>query len=179
MHSVNSQIYKQVQRTYVDALVKASFLTPNLEGGLTITALPPVFPASLTLELLAGRVVPVPFDGSTVVEGTIYPTTASFPDAVIRDILAVGLEKQRSQIITRKSTNLAKYSILSKLVTYMFLVACEEPRRFLTVDRVPFGCPAWVSVLGLGLCSPSESSPAASSSAQPRLDISTIYEDIP
>ena len=28
-HSVNSEIYKQVQRTYVDALVKASFLTPN------------------------------------------------------------------------------------------------------------------------------------------------------
>lgn len=135
MHSVNSQIYKQVQRTYVDALVKASFLTPNLGGGLTITALPPVFPASLTLELLAGRVVPVPFDGSTVVEGTVYPTTAAFPDVVIHDILAARL----------------------------FLVACEEPRRFLTVDRVPFGCPAWVSVLGLGLYSPSESSPATSS----------------
>ena len=38
MHSVNSQIYKQVQRTYVDALVKASFLTPNLGGGLIVTA---------------------------------------------------------------------------------------------------------------------------------------------
>ena len=45
------------------------FLTPNLGGSLTITALPPIFPASLALELLAGRVVPVPFDGSAVVEG--------------------------------------------------------------------------------------------------------------
>jgi len=111
-----------------------------------------VFPASLTLELLAGRVVPVPFDRSTVVEGTVCPTIASSPDVVICGILAAGFEKQRSQIRTSKSTNLAKYSILSKLVTCLLLVACEEPRRYLTVDWVPFGCPAWVSVLGLGLC---------------------------
>ena len=93
MHSIHSQIYKQVQRTYVDALVKESFLTPNFGGGLTMTALPPVFPASCTLELLAGRVVPVPFGGSTVVEGIVCPTTASSPDVVVRGILAAGLEK--------------------------------------------------------------------------------------
>jgi len=153
----------------------ASFLVPNLGGGLTIMALPSVFPAPLTLELLAGRVVPVPFDGSVVVEGTVCPTTASSPDAVIRGILAAGLEKQRSQIRTSKSTNLAKYSILSKLATYLSLVACDELRRFLTVDRVLFGHPVWVSMLGLGLCSPSVSSPAASSPTQPKLDICFIY----
>ena len=73
----------------------ASFFTPNFGGSLTITVLPPVFPASLTLELLAGRVVPVPFDGSAVVEGTVCPTTASSPDVVFRGILATGLEKQK------------------------------------------------------------------------------------
>jgi len=86
-------------KTYADALFTASFLTPNLGGGLLIRALLPVFPASLTLELLAGadfygRVVPVPFDESTVVEGTFIPTTASSPDAVVRGILAVGLGKK-------------------------------------------------------------------------------------
>ena len=69
MHSIYGQIYKQVLETYIDALMTERFLTPNLVGGLTITALPPIFPASLALELLAGRVVPVPFDGSAVVEG--------------------------------------------------------------------------------------------------------------
>jgi hypothetical protein len=108
MHSIYSQIYKQVQRTYVDALTTASFLTPNLGGGLTITALPPVFPASLALELLVGRVVPVPFDGSAVVEGADFPTTASSLDVVVHGILAAGLEKQRFQIRTNKSINLAK-----------------------------------------------------------------------
>ena len=111
-----------------------------------------MFLASLVLELLAAQVVPVPFDGSTVVEGIVCPTTLSFPNTLVRGILPAGLEKQRFQIRTNKSTNLAKYSISSKLVTYLSLVACEEPRRYLTVDRVPFGCPAWVSVLGLGLC---------------------------
>ena len=95
MHSIHSQNYKQVQRTYLDALVKASFLMPNFGGGLTMTALPPVFLASCTLELLTGRVVPVPFDGSTVVEGTICPTTASSPDTVVRGTLAAGLEKEK------------------------------------------------------------------------------------
>ena len=61
-----------------------------------ITVPPPVFPASLALELLTGRVVPVPFDESTVVEGTVFPTTVSSPDDV-RDILAAGLEKAKTK----------------------------------------------------------------------------------
>ena len=85
----------KVQRTYLDDLVKVSFLTPNFGGGLTITALPPVFSASLTLELLACRVVPVPFDGSAVVEGTVCPTTASSPDAIVCGTLAARLEKEK------------------------------------------------------------------------------------
>ena len=93
----------KVQRTYLDDLVKVSFLTPNFGGGLMITALPPVFLASLTLELLACRVVPVPFDGSAVVEGTVCPTTASSPDVEVRGILAAGLEKANIQIKTGKS----------------------------------------------------------------------------
>ena len=115
-------------------------------------ALPPEFLASPMLELLAGRVVTIPFDGSAIVEGTVCPTITSSPDDVVRSILAAELEKKKFEIRTSKSTNLAKYSILSKLVTCLLLVACEEPRRYLTVDWVPFGCPAWVSVLGLGLC---------------------------
>ena len=112
MHWVNSQIYKQVQRTYVDALVKASFLTPNLGGGLTITALSPVFPASLTLELLAGRVVPVPFDRSAAVEGTVCPTTASSLDAVVRSILAIRFKKKKVQNKNKQIDELeTKYSI--------------------------------------------------------------------
>jgi hypothetical protein len=48
------------------------------------------------LKLLAGRVVPVSFDGSTVVEGTVCPTTTSSPDAEVRGILATGLEKSKN-----------------------------------------------------------------------------------
>jgi len=140
-----------------------------------MTALAPVSPASCTFELLAGRVVPIPFDGSTVIEWTVCPTTASSPDAVVRGILAARLENKRFEIRTSKSTNLTKYLISTKLATYLSLVACGELRRFHTTDRVPLGCPAWVSLLGLGLCSPWVSSLAASSSAQPKLDISFIY----
>ena len=63
-------------------------------------ALPPAFLASLVLELLADRVVPVPFDESTVVEGTVFPTTASKPDAVFHGILAARLEKKKFKIRT-------------------------------------------------------------------------------
>ena len=76
---------------------------PNFRVGLTMMAWLPIVPAYSTLELLAGRVVPVPFDGSTVVEGTICLTTASFPDAEVRGILAAGLEKEKIQIETSKS----------------------------------------------------------------------------
>ena len=74
----------------------ASFLMPNIGGGLTTTALPPAFPASLALELLAGRVVPVPFDGSAMVEGTVRPTIASSPNAKVRGTLAAGLNKAKN-----------------------------------------------------------------------------------
>jgi len=59
-----------------------------------MTACLPAFLALSTLELLAGRLVPVPFDGSAVVEGTVCPTTASSPDVVVRGTLAAGLEKE-------------------------------------------------------------------------------------
>jgi hypothetical protein len=77
------------------ALFRASALMPNLRGGLTITAWFPTSPALSTLELLARRVVPVPFNGSTVVEGTVCPTTTSSPDAEVRGTLAAGLKKEK------------------------------------------------------------------------------------
>ena len=81
-------------------------------------------PALSTLELLAGRVVPVPFDGSAMVEGTVRPTTASSPDAEVHGTLAAGLEKAKIQIKTSKS----KMKVLdcNQLVTYLSLVVCEE-----------------------------------------------------
>ena len=68
---------------------------PNFRVGFTMTAWLPIFPALSTLELLAGKVVPVPFDGSAMVEGTVCPTTASSPDAEVYGILATGLEKSK------------------------------------------------------------------------------------
>ena len=76
---------------------------PNFRVGFTITAWLPVFLELSILELLTGRVVPVPFDGSTVVEGTVCPTTASSPDAEVRGTLAAEPEKAKTQIKTRKS----------------------------------------------------------------------------
>ena len=150
---------------------------PNLRAGFTTKVCLPASSALSTLELLGGRVVPVLFNGSTVVEGTVCPTAVSSPDAEVRGILAAGLGKAKTQIKTCKSTT-RKYSIAKQLATYLSLVVWEELLRFLTVHRVPFGCPVWVSTLGVGLCSPSIFSPAASSSAQPRLDISTAYVKI-
>ena len=125
MHSIYGQIYKQVLETYIDALMTASFLTPNLGGGLTTTALPPpVFLASLILELLAGRVVPVPFGESATVEGTLVPTTASSPDAVVCGILAAGLKKKKNQSQGKQiETKILDYN---QLATYIVLVVCEE-----------------------------------------------------
>ena len=65
------------------------------------------FPASTALstsELLAKKVVLVPFDGSTVMEGTVCATTVSSPDADVHGALAAGLEKSKEQIKTCKST---------------------------------------------------------------------------
>ena len=69
---------------------------PNFRVGLTMTTWSPVFPALSTLELLASRVVPVPFDESTVMKGTVRPTTASSPDAEVRGTLAAGLKKAKN-----------------------------------------------------------------------------------
>ena len=69
---------------------------PNFRVGLTMTAYLPVSLALSTVELLAGRVAPVPFDGSAVVEGTVRPTTTSSPDADVRGILATGLDKAKN-----------------------------------------------------------------------------------
>ena len=89
---------------------------PNFRVGFTTTTWLPASPALSTLELLAGRVVPVPFYGSTVVEGTICPTTVSSPEAEVRGILAAGLEKAKIQIknqqIEEKSTRLQATSYL-------------------------------------------------------------------
>ena len=131
-------------------------------------------PVLFALELLAGRVVPVSFDGSTVVEGTVCPTTASSPDAEVRGILAAGLGKAKTQIKTYKSTT-RKYSIAKQLATYLSLVVWEELLRFLATDRVLLRRSVWVSALGVGLCAPSLFSPDAASSAQPSLDINTDY----
>ena len=84
-------------------------------------------PASLaisTLELLTGRVVPIPFHGSTVVEGTVCPTTASSPDAEVRGTLAAGLEKAKTQIKTSKSKT--KVLDCNQLATYLLPVVCER-----------------------------------------------------
>ena len=68
-----------------------------------------------------------------------------------------------------------KYSFEEQLATYLSIAVWEELERFLATDRVPFGCPDLVSVLKVGLSSPSLLSPAAFSSAQPSLDIRTVY----
>ena len=129
-------------------------------------ALPPELPASPILELLAGRVVTVPFDGSAVVEGMIRPTTASSQDVVIRGTLADGLANKRFQIRTSQSINLTRALDHDQLNTHLSLVVCEELRRFLATDRVPLGCPDWVSSLGLALRSLPSSSALSPASAQ-------------
>ena len=90
---------------------------PNLRAGFTTIACLLASRAVFTSKLLAERVVPVPLDGSTVVEGTVCSTAASSPDAEVRGILAVGLGKEKMQIKTCKSTT-RKYSI-AKTTSYL------------------------------------------------------------
>jgi len=66
-----------------------------LRAGFVITANLPASTVLFTSELLAEGVVPVPIDGSTMVEGTVCPTIVSSPDADIRGILATRLEKEK------------------------------------------------------------------------------------
>ena len=75
----------------------ASFFAPNFWVGLMMMACLPASTALFTSELLAEKAVPVPFDGSTVVEGTDCLATVSSPDANIRGTLAAGLEKAKSK----------------------------------------------------------------------------------
>jgi len=74
------------------------------------------------------------------VEGTVCPTTTSSPDAEVCDILAAGLDKAKIQIKTSQS----KMKVLdcNQLATYLSLAVWEELQRFLTTDRILFGCPA-------------------------------------
>ena len=106
---------------------------PNLQAGFAIVAHLPASPVLFTSELLTERVVPVPLEGSTVVEGTVCPTTVSSQDAEVRGILAAGLGKAKTQIKTCKSTT-RKYSIAKQLATYLSLVVWEELLRFLATD---------------------------------------------
>ena len=76
------------------AIFRAS-LTPNFRVGLKMMTCLLTLLALSTLELLAGRVVRVPFNRSTVVEGTVCPTTVSSPDTEVRGILAAGLEQRK------------------------------------------------------------------------------------
>ena len=78
---------------------------PNLRAGFVIIASLPASTDLFTSELLAERVAPIPLDGSTVVEGTVYPTTISSPDDTICGLLAAELEKQNTnQLIEGRST---------------------------------------------------------------------------
>ena len=75
---------------------------PNLQVGFTIMACLPASTVVFTPELLAKGGAPVPLDGSTVMEGTGYPTTVSPPDDDIHGILAAELEKAKIQVKTSK-----------------------------------------------------------------------------
>ena len=88
-----------------------------------------------TPELLARGGAPVPLDGSTVMEGTGYPTTVSPPDDDIHGILAAGLEKTKHKISEMK-TEVPNYS---RLATYLLLVVSDELLRFLAAERVLVG----------------------------------------
>ena len=71
---------------------------PNLQEGFTTMACLPIFPAIFTSKLLAERVVPVPFDGPTMMEGTDCPTIVSSPDDAVRGNFVTGLEKIKSNL---------------------------------------------------------------------------------
>ena len=75
---------------------------PNLRAGLATMARLPASPVIFTSELLAERVVPVPLNRSTLVEGTVYPTAVSSPDDDIYGILAAGLKKQNTKSANQK-----------------------------------------------------------------------------
>ena len=123
---------------------------PNLRAGFTTMACLPASLALFTSELLAERVVLVPFDGSTMVEGTDCSTIASSLDDAVHGNFFAGLEKSKIKNQTLLiDTN--KYSFEEQLATYLSIAVWEELVCFLATDRVPFGCPDWVSILRVGM----------------------------
>ena len=82
---------------------------PNLRAGFVITASLPTSTVLSTLELLAEGVAPITLDGSTVVEGTVCPTTISSPDDTIRGILVAGLKNQNTKLVNRQWMSLIKF----------------------------------------------------------------------
>ena len=91
---------------------------PNLRAGFTIMARLPASTVIFTSELLTEGVAPVPLDGSTVVEGTDYPTAVSSPDDDIRGILATGLKKAK-----HKSANRKQKVLDSKITSYLLVAS--------------------------------------------------------
>ena len=75
---------------------------PNLRAGFAITASLPTSTVLSTSELLAEGVAPIPLDGSTMVEGTVYPTAVSSPDGEVRGILAAGPRNQNTKSVNRQ-----------------------------------------------------------------------------
>ena len=146
-----------------------------VEGtGFVITASLSASTVLFISELLAEGVVPIPLDGSTVVEGTVCTTAVSSPVDEVRSILAARLRKAKTQIKTCKST-IRKYSIANitsySPVASSFGGAATLPRHLpSTPQALGLGI-----TLGVGLCSPSLLSPDAASSAQSSLDISIVY----
>ena len=120
---------------------------PNFRDGLTMMACLPVSPVLFTLELLAGRVVPVPFDGSIVVEGTVCPTIASSPDVEVRGILVAGLAKSKkvkSKLAIRKQKVLDCKSTSHLPVASSLWGAATLPHRRPCTPRMPgLGISTW------------------------------------
>ena len=60
-------------------------------------------------ELLTEGVDPIPLVESTVVEGTVCPTTASSPDVEVHGTLAAELKKKK--LMSKSANRRQKYSI--------------------------------------------------------------------
>ena len=102
--------------------MRANPLMPNLWAVFVIMASLPASTVLFISELLAEGVVPIPLDGSTVVEGTVCTTAVSSPDDEVRGILAAELRKAKTQIKTCKSTT-RKYSTTS-ITSYSPIASC-------------------------------------------------------
>ena len=124
--------------------MRANPLTPNLRAGFVIMASLPTSTVVFISELLAEGVAPIPLDGSTVVEGTVYTTAVSSPDNKVHGILAARLRKAKTQIKTCKSTT-SKYSITS--ITSYSPVASS----FGGAAMLPRHWPSTPQALGLGI----------------------------